>query len=90
MKFTHMVSYGNPKTGLNSYEDFQAAFEKYIKIVEKHGMKVVFWGHPFGVSEAMICVLKGDMDKYTKLMESTEASDAQPWTNARTQFVITH
>jgi len=60
-------------------------FAKYKEEVEKCGVKMVFWGHPFGVSESVVVVLDmgGNMDNYLKL-----TSVPDPFTDSRTNFVL--
>ena len=59
---------------------------KYKAEVEKKGFKVVFWGHPYGVTEGMITVLdvEGHMDDYVSL------NVPAPWLEGRTNFVMVH
>ena len=60
-------------------------FAKYKAEIEKHGVKIMFWGHPFGVSESVVVVLDfgGNMDNYLKIV-----SVPDPFTDSRTNFVL--
>jgi len=88
MEFRYMVTYGRVKEQYRTYEAVEEAFEKYTKAAEKHGVKVLFWGLPFGVSESLICVCEGNMEDYTALLSSTEAEVLEPWTDGRTNLVM--
>ena len=85
MKWKYAVMYGNMKPGW-ALEQIVKDMAKYKDEVEKKGIKLVFWGHPYGVSENMIVVLdlEGHMDAYVNLGVSG------PWTNSRTDFVMVH
>jgi len=84
MKWRYAVTYGKMKPGVTS-EQLKTDMLKYKTDVEKTGVKVVFWGHPFGVSENLIVVLDdgGNMDNYLKTMNLTS-----PYTDSRTDFVL--
>ena len=53
------------------------------KKVEEAGLKVLFWGAPYGVSENAICVMKGTVENYTKL-----AILQAPYSASRTNMVL--
>ena len=80
----YYVTYGN--IGTFDLGEVKKKFEEYAKAVETVGLKVVFWGAPFGVSEDAICVIKGSYENYMKLMES---DINPPFTGSRTNMVMT-
>ena len=82
MKY-YMV-YANWKPEYQGAEDFNKAMEKYSKVVEKAGCKVVFWGAALGVPENALCVIEGTPENYMKIGISPET----PYTNTRTHVVI--
>jgi hypothetical protein len=84
MQWRYSVTYGKMKPGM-TLDQFKAEMVKYKADVEKTGVKVVLWGHPFGVSENVILVLDvgGNMDNYIKTMTLTS-----PYTDSRTDFVL--
>ena len=85
MKWKYAITYGKVKPGW-TFEQIAKDMAKYKEEVEKKGVKLVFWGHPFGVSEGMIAVLdvEGHMDSYVNMNVSG------PWTDGRTDFVMVH
>lgn len=84
VKWRYMISYGNMKPGVTG-EQLVKDFAKYKAEIEKHGVKLVFWGHPFGTTENIVAVLdvNGNMDNYLKLM-----SIESPYTDTRTDIVM--
>ena len=84
MKWRYAISYGNMKAG-TSAEQLVKDFAKYKADIEKMGVKMVFWGHPFGTSENIVVVFDvgGDMNNYLKMMNLES-----PYTDARTDFVL--
>ncbi len=87
MKWRYAITYGKMKPGW-TFEGIEKEMAKYKADVEKAGLKLVFWGHPYGVSENIIAVFDvgGDMDKYLKTVGSLSA----PYTDSRTNFVMEH
>lgn len=85
MKWKYAVIYGTMNPGLTG-ETIEKEMAKYKTEVEKKGVKLVFWGHPYGVSENIVTVLdvEGHMDTYINLGVTS------PWTNDRTDFVMVH
>ena len=86
MKWRYAITYGKMKPGWTS-ESIEKDMAKFKADVEKAGLKLVFWGHPYGVSENIIAVLDvgGDMNNYLKL-----AGVSSPYTDSRTNFVTEH
>ncbi len=84
MKWRYAVTYGKMKPGVTS-EQLKTEMSKYKADVEKTGLKIVLWGHPFGVSEDMIVVMDvgGNMDNYLKAMTLHP-----PYADSRTDFVL--
>lgn len=85
MEIKYFVCYGNWKPELMAAgpEAGTKAMEEWSKTVEENGLKVVFWGSPYGVSENAICVMKGTVENYTKL-----APLDAPYTGSRTNMVL--
>lgn len=82
--FEYYIIYGNPKEGVTSEN-----YEKFGKAVEKHGLKLKFYGGPFGVSEGMVIVLKGPIAGYEELIGDSDTFALFPITNNRTVTVYT-
>jgi len=74
------VTYGTWRPELQGLEGIQKAMKEWSKTAEENGLKVQFWGAPFGVSENAICVMKGTVENYTKLA-ALNASYAASRTN---------
>ena len=85
MKWKYAITYGKVKLGW-TFDQIAKDMAKYKEEVEKKGLKLVFWGHPYGVSEGMVTVLdvEGHMDAYANINVSG------PWTEGRTDFVMVH
>lgn len=68
-------------------EQLEKEIDKLKTDIEKMGMKLVLWGHPFGVAENIVVVFDvgGKMEKYLKM-----AGYKTPYTGARTDFVAEH
>jgi hypothetical protein len=86
VKIKYYVTYGSWNQELmgKGGEAIQKAMEKWTKTVEEAGLKMVFWGSPYGVSENAIVVTKGAVDDYVKL-----APLPSPYTASRTNMVLT-
>jgi hypothetical protein len=84
MEIKYYVTYGNWKPELTDSEKMMKAAEKWKKVVEENGMKLVLYGAPFGVSENSIFVYKGTAENYLKLVTSGK----QPYTDDRTHMVL--
>lgn len=59
------------------------AMEDWEKKVEETGLKLKFWGAPYGTSENAICVYKGTVEKYNELVMKQS-----PYTDTRTIMVL--
>ena len=81
----YYVTYGSwlPELMGAGAEAIQKAMEDWTKKVEEAGLKVVFWGVPYGVSENAIVVTKGTVENYVKL-----APLDSPYTASRTNMVL--
>ena len=88
MEFKYYVVYGNPTFTLGQPAEARKAFEKFGKAVEKHNLKLVFWGGAYGVSEGAMYVLKGKIEDYEKLEGDLEVFPLRPLRNTRTNFVF--
>lgn len=84
MEIKYFVTYGRWRPELQTPEDGQKAMEEWSKTAEENGLKVIFWGSPYGVSEDAICVMKGTVENYIKL-----APLDAPYTASRTNMVLT-
>ncbi len=80
----YYVTYGswNQKLMDAGGDAIQKAMEEWTKKMEEVGLKVLFWGVPYGVSENAIVVTKGAVDDYLKL-----APLSSPYTASRTNMV---
>ena len=56
MKFRYAITYGQPKPDISGPEAVTKAFNEHIEEAEKHGVKVVLWGSPWGVSEGFVII----------------------------------
>ncbi len=84
LELKYYVTYGKWLPEIRTPEKSSKAVEEWTKKVEESGLKIVFWGSPFGVSEDAIFVYKGTAEDYMKLgpME-------KPYTSDRTHMVAT-
>jgi hypothetical protein len=73
-KFAYYIVYGKmaPKEGVTIEE----GFKKIEKVLNKHGLELAFWGHPYGTTEDTVYVIKGDITKYEALMLKEEYFEA--------------
>ena len=76
-----------PEYSASNIDEVKKAFEEHKKAAEKHGLKVVFWGSPWGVSESVVVVydLGESIASYENFMASGER--ANPFTDGRTNLV---
>ena len=87
MEFKYYVVYGNPTWTAGQPEEGRKAFEKFGKAVEKHNLKLVFWGGAYGVSEGVMYVLKGKIEDFEKFEGDPEMFPLRPLGNTRTNFI---
>jgi hypothetical protein len=78
------VTYGSWNQELmgKGADAIQKAMEEWTKTIEEAGLKMVFWGVPYGVSENAMVITKGAVDDYLKL-----APLNAPYTASRTNMV---
>ena len=83
MKFRYAVTYAK----LNSdVKDVKAAFAEHIKVAEKAGLKVPFWGSPWGTDDDIIILYEFDkISLYEKYMEEDRKN---PFHGGRTNLVF--
>jgi len=83
MEIKYFVIYGTWKAELKNASGVKKAMAEFVKKVEEAGLKIQFWGSPYGTNENAICVMKGTVEAYTKItmMET-------PYTNAKTHMVL--
>ena len=81
----YSITYRKMKPGW-TVESIEKDMAKYKADLEKTGVKVLFWGHPFGVTENIVVVydVGGNMDNYIKAISNT------PFTDANAHFVLGH
>ena len=84
LELKYYVTYGKWLPDLGTPEKSRKAVEEWTKKVEESGLKIVFWGSPFGVSEGAIFVYEGTVEDYVKL-----APMGKPYTDDRTNMVLT-
>ena len=86
MKFGY-ICYGKwtPAFQVLTPEERNREFERVSKEAEKLGLKMLFWGHPFGVSESIVCVFESEkgLDTFFKFLMTVEL----PFTDSRTNMV---
>jgi len=86
MEIKYFVTYGTwleRAPELQGPEGLKKVMEEWSKTVEENGLKIIFWGSPYGVSENAICVMKGTVENYTKL-----AVLNAPYSASRTNMVL--
>ena len=88
MKIGYYVRYGRAKEGFDTFEDFKKAFEKYAEVLKKYNMELVFWGFPFGVTEGVMCTLKGDAKDFESMFGKPDVAAANPMTQTRTNMIL--
>ena len=87
MKFRYAITYGNLNPDLSGADAVKKAYGDHIKEAEKHGLKVLFWGSPWGTTENQLIVYEfDDISKYENFMNTTDRKT--PFTGGRTHFVI--
>lgn len=86
MKFRYAITYGQPRSDTLNQEELMKTFNEHVEEAEKSGLKVVFWGSPWGVSEGFVIIYDfGDkIENYEKFM----ASSVPPFTEGRTNLVL--
>jgi len=84
MKFGY-IRYGNmsPEFGEITAEQRKEKVAEIKKEIEKHGFKLVLWGHPYGTSENIVFVYKSEKG----LDGQIEADVPHPMRNTRTNIV---
>ena len=84
VEMKYYVTYGiwNQELMGKGMDAFNKAMAEWTKTIEEAGLKMVFWGVPYGVSENAIVVTKGAVDDYLKL-----APLSSPYTASRTNMV---
>jgi hypothetical protein len=86
MKFRYAITYAKLSPDVSGTEAVKKAFGDHVKEAERHGLKVPFWGSPWGTSEDIVIVYEfDDISKYEKYME---ADRKNPFTGGRTNIVI--
>lgn len=84
VEIKYYVAYGMWRPEIRGLEKINKAVEEWTKKVEETGLKILFWGSPYGVSEGAIFVYKGTVENYVKL-----APMEKPYTADRTHMVMT-
>ena len=64
------------------------AFERYAKVLKKYDMELVFWGFPFGVTEGVMCALKGDAKDFESMFGNPDYALANPITQQRSNMIL--
>ncbi len=80
----YFVTFGSWRPELLGGDGVPKAMEEWKKTAEEAGLKLKFWGAPYGTSENAICVFKGKVEDYNKL-----AFMQAPYTASRTIMVLT-
>ena len=84
LELKYYVTYGKWLPEIRTLEKIRKAVEEWTKKVEEAGLKIVFWGSPYGVSEDAIFVLEGTVEDFLKLVGTDK-----PYTDERTHMVNT-
>lgn len=88
MRFGYYLVYGQSDE-FGSPEEFAKAFEKFGEVLKKYKMELVFWGFPFGTTEGLMYVLKGDVEDYQSLFGNPDFAEANPiGSGQRTNMVL--
>jgi len=70
-------------------DDLPKRFEKLAKVLKKYRLELVFWGHPWGTTENLVVVMRGDVKDYQNAMGQNDLEEAHSfYTDARTHFVM--
>ena len=90
VKFRYAITFGNitPEFRKLMLEERSKALDPYKKEAEKYGVKVLFWGHPWGVSENLVIVYDfGEkIEAYEKFLLAMRGKT--PTTDDRTNLVL--
>ena len=71
MKFRYAITYAKLSPDVSGTDAVKGAFDEHIKEAEKHGLKVPFWGSPWGTSEDIVIVYEfDDISKYEEYVQS--------------------
>ena len=67
-----------------SPEDRKKEMDRLKKEAEKHGFEMVYWGHPYGMSENIVAVFKSEkaLDVYHSM------NIGMPFIDTRTDIVV--
>ena len=84
LEIKYYVTYGLWRPEIRTLEKSKKAVEEWTKKVEESGLKILFWGSPYGVSESAIFVYEGTVENYMKLSPMDK-----PYTADRTHIVST-
>ena len=87
MRVRYAITYAKMNPGW-TFEGIEGDMARFKADVERAGVKLVFWGHPFGVSENLIAVfdIGGDLDNYLKVKTGVSS----PYMDSRTELVLEH
>jgi hypothetical protein len=83
LQIKYFVAYGKWRPEIRTQEKSRKAVEEWTKKVEESGLKLLFWGSPYGTSEDSIFVYEGTVEDYLKLGQGA------PYTDDRTHMVST-
>ena len=62
MKYAY-ISYANLNPEwFDKMDELPAEMDRFKEHAEKHGFKLKYWGHPYGVSENMVVVFNSEKD----------------------------
>ena len=90
--FRYMITFGNYSKAVQglSTEKMQEVMKNYVKEAEKHKVKVLFWGTPWGVSETLVAVFDygGDINNYVKFKIAVTSQNKEIFDEARSYSVL--
>ena len=86
MKFRYAITYAKLSPDVNGIDAVKKAFGDHVKEAEKYGLKVPFWGSPWGTTEGMVIVYEfDDTSKYEAFMAGDRKN---PFRDGRTHMVM--
>lgn len=89
MRIGYLIVFGTLKEPYADIDDARNRWEAFDEVCERHGMKLIFWGDPFGVPEPQVFTLKiGSIPDWENAIQDVEYASAIPLENTRTLFVM--
>ncbi len=90
--FRYMITFGQYSKAIKdlSFQKMQEYMKDYVKEAERHGVKVLFYGTPWGVSDTLVAVFDygGDINKYVKFKIDMVQSNREIFDEATSYSVL--